>query len=136
MSTFRRQLHRFVTIWILFQVLSLAVLLSGDCCPDPTAGRTHFVDCETAPGSECPMTALTGQPCPMHQGQAEAASPTPVISEACSMPMRVLASLLPDAGILAPAQTSAAVEAVDAPPAAPVLTLDVPLQLDTPPPRG
>ena len=54
-------------------MLSLAVLLSGDCCPDPTAGRTHAVDCETAPASECPMTALTGQPCPMHQGHAEAA---------------------------------------------------------------
>lgn len=117
-------------------MLSLAVLLSGDCCPDPIAGRTHAVDCETAPASECPMTALTGQPCPMHQGHAEAASPTPVISEACSMPMRVLASLLPEAGILVPVLPTATVTVAVAPVAPPAATLDVPPQHDTPPPRS
>ena len=82
------------------------------------------------------MTALTGHPCPMHAGYTAAPSSTPVISEACSTPMRVLASLLPDAGILAPVLASVAAEAVDVPPAPPVLTLDAQLQHDTPPPRA
>ena len=136
MSTFRHHIHRFVTIWILFQMLSLAVLLSGGCCPGPESERRTAVDCETAPATECPMTTLTGHPCPMHVGHTDAPGATPVLSEACSTPMRVLASLLPDAGILVPVQTPTAVVAVDALPDVPVLTLDGLLQHDTPPPRS
>lgn len=143
MATLRAQLNHLATAWLLCQVLMLAVLVSGSCCPEPRQA-THAMDCASSAADECPMAAVTGQPCPMHTGAASAPrahadasqGSGPVLECPCDTPMRVLASLLPEAGVLTPTIEASVLTSVDLHPPVAALTLERPSRHDTPPPRA
>ena len=107
MASLRRHLRLSVATWLVFQAVSLSVLIPLDCCAAhrPTA-RTKEPGChKTAAATQCPVHARAGTPCPMHQsGHAAAAEES---SDRCSMrgtcngPAAAMFALLSNYGVLA-----------------------------------
>jgi hypothetical protein len=76
MKALRRRLRLAVTLWLVFQVVSLSALVPLDCCDaHAPANVARQERCHETPESPyCPMRARDGKACPMHQ-RAQADNP-------------------------------------------------------------
>lgn len=92
MAFWRRRLHRFAFVWLVWQVSSLTAIVPVECCTGHTAAMAHGSGHPTA--AQCPMRGADGQPCPMHRQQPPAHAdhgehaghhPAPPVSEGCVM---------------------------------------------------
>jgi hypothetical protein len=69
MKALRRRLRLAVTLWLLFQVVSLSAPVPLDCCDAHVPANVARQErCHETPESPyCPMRARDGTACPMHQ---------------------------------------------------------------------
>jgi hypothetical protein len=105
MATIRRRLRLWVATWLVFQVASLWVLVSGNCCAAQRSPADAAHSChDSAAATHCAIPAVEGTPCPMHPDSPAAAGQRS--SDRCSMrgtcdgPMAALVSLLSNHGVL------------------------------------
>jgi hypothetical protein len=132
MTALRRRLPLAVTLWLLFQVVSLSALVPLDCCDaHRPANVARQERCHETPESPyCPMRTRDGRACPMHQkaeadnlqahhgqlaaeedaglhdapSRPESSNSQCAIAATCTAPMTALAVILSNHGVV-PANT-------------------------------
>jgi hypothetical protein len=113
MRTLRRRLHGWVIAWMTFQVVSLSALVPRDCC-EAHAHKATMASSHDHTSAHCPMRAVDGKPCQMHEApanhhdhgtvpQESQATPTGedcVMRGSCDGPTAGFIALLSHAGVL------------------------------------
>lgn len=112
MSAFRHHLRFWVTIWLVFQVVSLSALVPRDCCAAHRVATDKEKKChdeaaathEAAGGDHCPMPGKAGEPCPMHgtghEGHQAPASRKCTMQGTCDGPMAAFFVIISNHGVL------------------------------------
>ena len=117
------------TLWLLLQVLSIAVFAVRTCClSDPPAVTANAE-------ADCPMKHENGAACPMHRGKTNDAPCS--LRAACHDDMTGLAAVFSQNGVVRDAFVLLADDSASARAAAARFTLtQTPHFTDTPPPRS
>jgi len=113
MAFWRRRLHHFAILWLVWQLSTLTAIVPMDCCAGHRAPGAHCAGSTAA--MQCPMRGADGQPCPMHRPAASAhvdhaghagdhQAPPPadacVMKGACGGPMAGFLALISNVAIL------------------------------------
>jgi hypothetical protein len=111
MTALRHRLRFWVTIWLVFQVVSLSALVPRDCCAAHRIATTEEKNCheESAPvpehpaGAHCPMPGANGEPCPMHgsgHGNHQPPRDGCTMQGTCDGPMAAFLNIISNHGVL------------------------------------
>jgi len=107
MSSLRRHLRLSVATWLVFQAVSLSVLIPLDCCAahrQPVSTKKPGCH-KTAAVTQCPVHATAGTPCPMHgsghTGAVETSKVPCSMSGTCHAAKAAMVALLSNYGVLA-----------------------------------
>jgi len=104
MTTIRRRLRLWVSVWLVVQAALMALLVPRDCCQAhrAAAGEKPRSCHQRVAATSCPMRAADGTPCPMHRGgdSDEHSTASCAMRSTCSGPMAALLASLSHQGVL------------------------------------